>query len=159
MKQNEGELIMTCNVILTADNGRFRAHAAELPDCKAEAESRDQVPELIQKRLEEISNRIEVVQLKIPQLDKKLAPSEQQNGQTQAAKPPRLVQFPPMVLAEDKSVHLETPWEYFGIFKDDPTWMPMFEEIERRRDRQKVPTIKKTEKKVNVSVGYAHHRT
>jgi predicted RNase H-like HicB family nuclease len=61
MKQNEGELAMTCNVILTADNGRFFAHVAELPDCKAEAESRDQALALIQKRLEEISNRIEIV--------------------------------------------------------------------------------------------------
>jgi predicted RNase H-like HicB family nuclease len=138
---------MIYNVILTADNGRFIAHVAELPDCKAEAESRDQALALIQQRLEEISRRIEVVQLKIPQLEKKLAQSEKQNGQTQTAKPPRLVQFPPMVLAEDKSVHLETPWEFFGIFKDDPTWMPMFEEIERRRDRQKIPTIKKRRKK------------
>jgi len=39
-------------------------------------------------------------------------------------------------------MHLETPWEYDGIFKDDPTWWPMIEEIERRRDRQKAPASK-----------------
>ncbi|MGH7452969.1 MAG: hypothetical protein ACRENG_16590 [bacterium] len=145
---------MTCNVILTPQNGRIIAHVAELPDCKAEAESRDQVLALIQKRLEEISNRIEVVQLELPNLEKKLGKSErsekqdeQAQRQAKAAKPPKLVQFPPMVLASDKSVHLETPWEYFGIFKDDPTWMPMFEEIERRRDRQKIPKTKKRRKK------------
>jgi hypothetical protein len=91
------------------------------------------------------------VQLEIPNLEKKLSQlerSEKQNEQTKAAKPPRLVQFPPMVLAEDKSVHLETPWEYFGIFKDDPTWLPMLDEIERQRDRHVVyPKKKKARKK------------
>jgi predicted RNase H-like HicB family nuclease len=145
---------MICNVILTAQNGRFIAHVAELPDCKAEAESRDQALALIQKRLEEIVRRSEIVQLEIPDLEKKLGKSEQSGKQiehatqgAEAAKQPRLVQFSPMVLASDKSVHLETPWEYFGIFKDDPTWMPMLEEIERRRDRQKVPKLKKEKRK------------
>jgi predicted RNase H-like HicB family nuclease len=143
---------MTCNVILTADNGRFHAHVAELPDCKAEAESRDQALSLIQKRLEEISNRIEIVQLKIPQLEKRLAPPEKQNGQPQikkkAATPPNLVRVDPPIAADDKTVHLETPWEYFGIFKDDPTWLPMLEDIERRRDRHVVyPKKKKARKK------------
>jgi predicted RNase H-like HicB family nuclease len=127
---------MTCNVVLTRENGRFLAHVAELPDCKAEAESRDQALALIQKRLEDIVQRSEIVQLKIPNLEQKLRQSEKHNEQVKAAKPPKLVQLPPMILAGDKTVHLETPWEYFGIFKDDPTWMPMFEEIERRRDRQ-----------------------
>lgn len=45
---------MTCNVILTAENGRFRAHVAELPHCTAEAESRDRALALIQERLEAI---------------------------------------------------------------------------------------------------------
>lgn len=142
---------MTCNVILTAQNGRFFAHVAELPDCKAEAESRDQALALIQKRLEEISNRIEVVQLKIPQLENKLRRREKQNGQPQitekAATPPNLVRVDPPIAAGDKTVHLETPWEYFGIFKDDPTWLPMLEDIERRRDRHVVyPKKRKTRK-------------
>jgi len=138
---------MTCNIILTPQNGRFFAHVAELPDCKAEAESRDQALALIQQRLEEFIERSEVVQWEIPNLEKKLARPEGQNGQAKTVNPPRLVQLPPMVLATDKNVHLETPWEYFGIFKDDPTWMPMFEEIERRRDRQKIPKAKKRSKK------------
>lgn len=141
---------MTCNVILTAENGRFRAHIAELPHCTAEAESRDRALALIQQRFEEIARRSEVVPLEAPNL---VPPelSRERNGSAQPktppAKPPRLVQFPPMVLAEDKSVQLETPWEYFGIFKDDPTWMPMFEEIERRRDRQKIPKARKRRKR------------
>jgi len=57
---------MICNVILTPQNGRFLAHVVELPDCKAEAESRGQALALIQQRLEEIAKRSEIVQLKIP---------------------------------------------------------------------------------------------
>jgi predicted RNase H-like HicB family nuclease len=57
---------MTCNVILTAENGRFRAHVAELPHCTAEAESRDRALALIQERLEEIMRRSEIVQLEVP---------------------------------------------------------------------------------------------
>lgn len=145
---------MTCNVILTPKNGRFLAHVAELPDCKADAESRDQALALIQKRLEEIIKRSEIVQLKIPKLEKKLGQSARAEKQTEqaqppakAAKQPKIVQFSPMVLAGDKTVHLETPWEYFGIFKDDPTWLPMLDEIERRRDRQKIPTLKKRKRR------------
>jgi hypothetical protein len=85
--------------------------------------------------------------LKIPQLEKNLARREKQHAQAQTAKPPKLVQFPQLLLATDKTVHLETPWEYGGIFKDDPTWRPMIEEIERQRDRQKIPTTKKRRKK------------
>jgi predicted RNase H-like HicB family nuclease len=81
MKQNQREFVMTCNVILTADNGRFLAHVAELPDCKAEAESRDQALALIQKRLEEIVKRSEIVQLEIPNLEKKLSQLERGKSQ------------------------------------------------------------------------------
>lgn len=146
---------MTYNVVLTAENGRFLAHVPELPHCTAEAESRDRALALIQQRLEDIARRSEVVKLEAPSLEsskhEESKPSAERNGSAQThtptATPPRLVQFPPMILAKDNSVHLETPWEYFGIFKDDPTWMPMFEEIERRRDQQKIPKAKKRRKR------------
>jgi len=145
---------MTCNVILTPQNGRFLASVAELPNCTAEAESRDQALALIQACLEEIGKRIEIVQLEIPDFEKKLGNLAQAgkqngatNGETEAAKPPNLVRLSPMVLAGDQTVKLETPWEYCGIFKDDPTWLPMLEEIERRRDRQKIPKLKKEKRR------------
>lgn len=146
------DIIMTCNIILTPQNGRFFAHVAELPDCKAEAESRDQALELVQRRLEEFMQRCEIVQWKIPALEKKLARPEKSNGQPQIKEktmpPPNLVRVDPPIAAGDKTVHLETPWEYFGIFKDDPTWLPMLEDIERRRDRHAVyPKKKKARKK------------
>ncbi|NJO17828.1 MAG: hypothetical protein HC877_19485 [Thioploca sp.] len=32
------------------------------------------------------------------------------------------------------SPHLEeTPWQWFGAFQDDPTWGPLFDEIEHQR--------------------------
>jgi len=129
---------MTCNVILTSKNGRFFARVAEFPNCRAEAESRDQALALIQTRLEEIVKYSEIVQLEIPNLEKKFdkfARSEKQNDQ---AKLPNLVRVDAPIAANDKTVHLETPWEYYGIFKDDPTLWPMMEEIERRRDRHVV---------------------
>jgi len=138
---------MTCNVILTPKNGRFLAHVAEFPDCKAEAESRDKALMLIQTRLEEIGRRSEIVQLEIPNLEKKFdkfARSEKQNDQ---AKLPNLVRVDAPIAANDKTMHLETPWEYFGIFKDDPTWMPMLDEIERERDRNVVYPKKRSKNK------------
>jgi len=141
---------MTCNIILTPQNDRFFAHVAELPDCKAEAESRDQALALVQRRLEEFMQRSEIVQWKIPQLENKLARPEKQNGKPQikeiAATPPNLVRVDPPIAADDKTVHLETPWEFVGIFKDDPTWWPMLEDIERRRDRHVVYPKKRRKK-------------
>jgi len=32
----------------------------------------------------------------------------------------------------------ETPWDMMGIFKDDPTWGEIFDEIERERDKDSV---------------------
>ncbi len=34
----------------------------------------------------------------------------------------------------------ETPWHLMGMFKDDPTWGEMFDEIERERDRNQIWT-------------------
>jgi predicted RNase H-like HicB family nuclease len=30
--------------------------------------------------------------------------------------------------------HMSREWPHFGIFKDDPTWGEIFDEIERQRD-------------------------
>jgi hypothetical protein len=130
---------MICTVILTPQNGRFRAQVAELPECTVEAKGRMEALTLIEKRVREFFNRSEVVQLEIP----RAAPHKPSRRKTRAAKQPDLVRFDAPVDADDKSTHLETPWDYYGIFKDDPTWLPMIEEIERRRDRQKVYPIKR----------------
>jgi len=42
----------------------------------------------------------------------------------------------PSVIPETASKGAEeTPWHMMGMFKDDPTWGEMFDEIERERDR------------------------
>ncbi len=140
---------MTCNVILTPTKGRFLAHIAELPDCKAEAKNRGQALVLIQKRLEEFMRRSEIVQLKISKPGK-AKHAESRNGQTQrqakTVNPPNLVRVAAPIAADDTSVQLEAPWEFVGIFKDDPTWWPMLEDVEKRRDRQMVHPKKKGKK-------------
>jgi len=77
---------MTYNVIITPKNGRFFAHVAQLPDCWAEDDSRDKVLALIRQRLEKIVKRIEIVQLEIPNLEKKFGKPdrpEKQNDNSQ----------------------------------------------------------------------------
>jgi len=135
---------MTCTVILTPRNGRFRAQVAELPECKVEAKGRNEALTLIEKRIQEIVKRSEIVQVEIPRVTLPLRSSRRK---TRTAKQPNLVKIEAPIAAEDDSVHLETPWGYYGIFKDDPTLWPMLEEIERRRDRQRVFPIRKRRKK------------
>lgn len=131
---------MTCTVILTPQNGRFRAQVAELPECKVEAKGRNEALTLIEKRIQEVFNRSEIVHLEIPS---GAVPLKSSRRKTRGGKQPDLVKLEVPVAADDESVHLETPWDYYGIFKDDPTWWPMIDEIERRRDRQKVYPIKR----------------
>jgi len=49
----------------------------------------------------------------------------------------RLLSQTEMVQLEIPSTHSprleEIPWQWFGAFQDDPTWAPLFEEIERQR--------------------------
>lgn len=35
---------------------------------------------------------------------------------------------------EPKLLHDETQWNWFGAFKNDPTWDKLFDEIERQRN-------------------------
>lgn len=127
---------MTCTVILTPENGRFRAQVAELPECKAEAESRDKALALLEKRLQEIVNRSEILHLEIS------APAKSLRNKTGTLKPPNLVKFEAPKVVNDPDPPRKGFWEYYGIFKDDPTLWPMMEEIEKRRDRQRIPTSK-----------------
>jgi hypothetical protein len=131
---------MTCTVILTPQNGRFRARVAELPECKAEAESRDKTLALLEKRLQEIVNRSEILHFEIS------TPAKSLRNKTDTPKPPNLVKFEALNYVNAKEPPGRTFWDYYGIFKDDPTWWPMIEEIERRRDRQRIPTNKRRKK-------------
>ncbi len=92
---------MTCNVILTAKSGRFIAQVAELPYCKAEANSRNQALALIQKRLEEVVKRSEIVQVKIagsPALSSTFR-------KTKKTSLPQTVKVAAPISANDKTAH------------------------------------------------------
>lgn len=131
---------MTCTVVLTPENGRFHAQAVEFPDCKAVAEDRDKALALLEKRVQEIVNRSEILHLEIS------APAKSLRSGTQTSKPLNIVKFDAPNYVNAKEPAGKTIWDYYGIFKDDPTWWPMIEEIERRRDRQKIPISKKRKK-------------
>lgn len=63
-----------------------------------------------------------------------------------AAKPLNLVKFEAPRVVNDPDPKPKIFWDFYGIFENDPTWWPMINEIEKRRDRQRVPTIKTEEK-------------
>jgi len=128
---------MTCTIILTPVNGRFRAQVAELPQCEVEAEGRDNVLALLKKRIAEVVERSEILHVEIP------APAKSLRQKTSAAKPPNLVRFEAPRVVNDPDPPRKSFWDYYGIFKDDPTLWPMIDEIERRRDRQRIPTSKR----------------
>jgi predicted RNase H-like HicB family nuclease len=131
---------MTCTVLITPQNGRFRAQVAELPDCKAEAEDRDRALALLEKRIHEIVKRSEILHLEIS------TPAKSLQSKTKTSKPPNLVKFEAPHYLNAKEPPRKTILDYYGIFKDDPTWWPMIDEIERRRDRQRIPTSKRRRK-------------
>jgi predicted RNase H-like HicB family nuclease len=128
---------MTCTVLLTPHNGRFRAQVAELPNVEVEAEGRDEALALLEKRIQEIIRRSEILHLEIP------APTKLSRQKSSVAKPPNLVKFEAPRVLNDPDPQRKGFWDYYGIFKDDPTLWPMIDEIERRRDRQRIPTSKR----------------
>jgi hypothetical protein len=132
---------MTCTVLLTPHNGRFRARVAELPHVEVEAEGRDEALALLEKRIQEIVRRSEILHLDIP------TPAKSFRQKTSGPKPPNLVRFEAPRMVNDPDSQRKTFWDFYGIFKDDPTLWPMMDEIERRRDRQRIPISKRRRKK------------
>ncbi len=97
---------MKYTVILTEDNGHFQAIAAGLPDFNVKAKTRGEALNTIREAISKLVGRSEILQLDVP--------------------------------TEPKSGNLrhDTPWEWFGAFKDDPTWGELFDEIERQRNAE-----------------------
>ena len=100
---------MEYTVILTQQPGDpWRAAVPVLPDCTVEAPTRTEALEKIQERIIVITSHSEVLRLH--------------------------VHAAPKVIDEQPSKASQTPWQWFGTFQDDPTWAPLFDEIERQRD-------------------------
>jgi predicted RNase H-like HicB family nuclease len=95
---------MKYTVMLKEENGHFLATVPALPECMVKAPTRSEAISTIRKAISEIISRIEIIQIDVS--------------------------------AEPKSGTLiqETPWEWFGAFKNDPTWGELFDDIERRRN-------------------------
>lgn len=102
---------MQYTVFLTGQsNKRWRASVPVLPDCEVEAGSRDEALAKIQERIRAVVERVEVLRVEV-------AVRLKVNGSDSVS---------------------ETPWEWFGVFQDDPSWGSLFDEIERERDQRLV---------------------
>jgi predicted RNase H-like HicB family nuclease len=100
---------MNYTTLLTQKNGTsWRAVVPGLPECVAEAPTREEVLAKIQECIIEVVSHSEVIQLQVPVTPKTT------NGQILQAS--------------------QTPWAWFGAFADDPMWGQIFDEIERERN-------------------------
>ncbi len=100
---------MEYTVILTRPSSDPLWHAAApgLPDCVIEAPTRTEAIKEIRQRIMAVVSHSEVLRLEVP------TPKTTDN----------------LLPGRDG-----TPWQWFGAFKNDPTWAPLFDEIEKQRD-------------------------
>jgi len=100
---------MEYTVVLTRRPGApWQAAVPFLPNCTVEAPTRTEVLEKIRERIIVVTSCSEVLRLRVP-----IAP------QATDEQPPEASLI---------------PWQWFGAFRDDPTWGLLFDEIERQRD-------------------------
>ena len=100
---------MEYTVILTRPSFSplWHAVAPGLPDCAVEAPTRAEAIQEIQQLIMAVVSYSEVLRLEVPT-------SKTADG---------------LLPGKD-----ETPWQWFGAFENDPTWGPLFDEIEQQRD-------------------------
>jgi len=101
-------------VVIKRPDTPWRAVVPNLPDCKAEAETRDEVLAKIKDRITQL--HIEVLRIEVP---------GQPVKSQEANLPPNGFKF-------------EEEWPDFGKFKNNPVWAAVFDEIEQERDRYHV---------------------
>ncbi len=99
-------------VITKEPDSRWQAVVQGWPDCKAEADTREQVITDLKARMAQRLRYTEVIHLEAP------APTLPAPGLNGAA---------------DYTTFVEE-WPDFGVFRDDPMLDELFDEIERRRD-------------------------
>ena len=99
---------MKYTVLLTEKrDGSVMIAVPGLPDCTVEATTRDEALKRARESINRMMSRSEILQLDV------------------GTEP------------DSKSRHFGTPWEWFGTFKDEPTWGQLFDEIERQRNNDK----------------------
>jgi len=89
----------------------WRAVVPYLPDCVAEAATREEALARIKEHIAQIHQNFEIVQVEVP-----VGPLLNGNQQGQPEKT------------------FEERYPYYGAFKDDPWLHELFDEIERQRD-------------------------
>lgn len=96
---------MRYTVLLTDKvDGNIHVTVPGIPDCTLEAPTRNEALYKVRETIASIIDHSEIVQLDVP------------------------------VKPKSKNLSFDTPWDWFGIFHDDPTWGEMFDEIEMRND-------------------------
>jgi predicted RNase H-like HicB family nuclease len=90
----------------------WHATAPALPDCTVDAPTRTEAIEKIQARVTQVVEHLEVLQLPLP------VTPQVANGAAQAPE--------------------QTPWEWFGVFQNDPSWGALLAEIEQQRDARRI---------------------
>jgi predicted RNase H-like HicB family nuclease len=101
-------------VIAKISDRQWRAVVPALPDCEAEAETRDEVLAKIKNRISQM--HIEVLRVEVPD-----QPVESKEAEMRS-----------------NGFKFEEEWPDFGKFKGNPVWSAVFDEIEQERDRIRV---------------------
>ncbi len=96
---------MKYTVIVTEDKkGQFCAIAPNWPNCHVQAHTRNEALQAIRETITQVVTRSERFQLELP------------------------------IEPKSDEIKQETPWQWFGAFKNDPTWGELFDEIELKRN-------------------------
>ena len=95
---------MRYTVVLTEQlDGNIHVSVPALPNCAVEAATKSEALLKARETISSIVSRSEVLQLDVS------------------------------VEPKSDSLHIETPWEWFGRFEDNPTWEMVFDQIEEQR--------------------------
>ncbi len=99
---------MKYTVVLTEKrDGNIMVAVPGLPDCTVEATTRIEALKKARETINRMMSRSEILQLDVD------------------------------TEPDSKNLHFGTPWEWFGTFKDNPTWGKLFDKIELQRDNDK----------------------
>ena len=98
-------LKMRYTVVLTEKtDGNIHVTVPGLPECIVEAHTRDEALEKTRETIAEVISRSEILHLEVSTEPK------------------------------SRNHHFDTPWEWFGRYKDNSAWGELFNEIEQKKN-------------------------
>ncbi len=96
---------MKYTLILTEDDsGSFQVTVRDLPNCSVEAKTRDEALTNARDEIQRVIAKTEIVEIDVP-------------GEPRA-----------------RVAKGNTPWHWFGAFREDPSWEDLFDDLEKNRD-------------------------